>query len=28
VVRRFSTHAVFAYQKRKGFFTRLFGGAG
>jgi SMI1 / KNR4 family (SUKH-1) len=26
-VKRFGTHAVFAYQKRKGFFTRLFGGA-
>jgi hypothetical protein len=28
LVRRFGTHAVFAYQKPKGFFTRLFGGAG
>jgi hypothetical protein len=28
VVRRFGTHAVFAYQKQQGFFTRLFGGAG
>jgi SMI1 / KNR4 family (SUKH-1) len=27
-VRRFGTHAVFAYQKPKGFLTRLFGGAG
>jgi hypothetical protein len=26
-VRRFGTHAVFAYQKPKGFFTRLFRGA-
>jgi hypothetical protein len=27
LVKRFGTHAVFAYQKRKGFFTRLFGDA-
>ena len=26
-VKRFGTHAVFAYQKREGLFTRLFGGA-
>ena len=28
LVKRFGTYAVFAYQKPKGFFTRLFGGAG
>jgi SMI1 / KNR4 family (SUKH-1) len=27
LVKRFDTHAVFAYQKRKGFLARLFGGA-
>ena len=28
LVKRFGTHAVFAYQKPKGFVARLFGGAG
>ena len=28
LLRRFGTHAVFAYQRRKGLFRRLFGGAG